>query len=132
LNQEELGKRLKMNINTEKKLIKEVTLSHETERKTFETKMKVGGAMMDSLTYWCIYEFGEKVFILYSGSREVMTVLGLTFVHHTRVCCVHWFEYAVYIGRERFSEGAPQHHSIPSHLLPPSPPPLLGGGNMRG
>jgi hypothetical protein len=39
--QEELGKRLKMNINTEKKLIKEVTLSHETERKSFETKMKV-------------------------------------------------------------------------------------------
>jgi hypothetical protein len=30
-----------MNINTEKKLIKEVTLSHETERKSFETKMKV-------------------------------------------------------------------------------------------
>ena len=38
--QEELGKRLKMNINTEKKLIKEVSQGHETERKTFETKMK--------------------------------------------------------------------------------------------
>lgn len=38
--QEELGKRLKMNINTEKKLIKEVSQGHETERKTFESKMK--------------------------------------------------------------------------------------------
>jgi len=38
--QEELGKRLKMNINTEKKLIKEVSQGHDTERKTFETKMK--------------------------------------------------------------------------------------------
>ena len=38
--QEELGKRLKMNINTEKKLIKEVNQSHDNERKTFETKMK--------------------------------------------------------------------------------------------
>merc|ERR1719245_1755975 len=38
--QEELGKRLKSNINTEKKLIKEVSQGHETERKTFETKMK--------------------------------------------------------------------------------------------
>jgi len=38
--QEELGKRLKMNINTEKKLIKEVSQGHETERKNFETKMK--------------------------------------------------------------------------------------------
>merc|ERR1719188_332671 len=38
--QEELGKRLKMNINTEKKLIKEVSQGHETERKSFETKMK--------------------------------------------------------------------------------------------
>jgi len=38
--QEELGKRLKMNINTEKKLIKEVSSCHETERKTFESKMK--------------------------------------------------------------------------------------------
>ena len=38
--QEELGKRLKMNINTEKKLIKEVTLSHDQERKSFESKMK--------------------------------------------------------------------------------------------
>jgi len=38
--QEELGKRLKMNINTEKKLIKEVNATHETERKSFETKMK--------------------------------------------------------------------------------------------
>jgi len=38
--QEELGKRLKMNINTEKKLIKEVSQQHETERKSFETKMK--------------------------------------------------------------------------------------------
>ena len=33
-----------MNINTEKKLIKEVTVSHETERKSFETKMKVNTA----------------------------------------------------------------------------------------
>ena len=38
--QEELGKRLKMNINTEKKLIKEVSQGHETERKSFESKMK--------------------------------------------------------------------------------------------
>merc|ERR1719339_864708 len=38
--QEELGKRLKMNINTEKKLIKEVSQGHDTERQTFETKMK--------------------------------------------------------------------------------------------
>jgi len=38
--QEELGKRLKSNINTEKKLIKEVSQGHETERKSFETKMK--------------------------------------------------------------------------------------------
>merc|ERR1719490_171490 len=38
--QEELGKQLKMNINTEKKLIKEVSSSHDTERKTFEIKMK--------------------------------------------------------------------------------------------
>ena len=29
-----------MNINTEKKLIKEVNATHETERKSFETKMK--------------------------------------------------------------------------------------------
>ena len=29
-----------MNINTEKKLIKEVSQGHETERKSFETKMK--------------------------------------------------------------------------------------------
>ena len=35
-----MGKRLKMNINTEKKLIKEVNATHETERKSFETKMK--------------------------------------------------------------------------------------------
>merc|ERR1719282_1440139 len=40
--QEELGKRLKMNINTEKKLIKEVSQGHDTERKTFETKKKGG------------------------------------------------------------------------------------------
>jgi hypothetical protein len=45
--QEELGKRLKMNINTEKKLIKEVTLSHETERKSFETKIKVRNSVPD-------------------------------------------------------------------------------------
>ena len=32
---------MKMNINTEKKLIKEVSSSHDTERKTFEIKMKV-------------------------------------------------------------------------------------------
>merc|ERR1719351_717634 len=38
--QEELGKRLKMNINTEKKLIKEVSQGHENERKSFESKMK--------------------------------------------------------------------------------------------
>ena len=38
--QEELGKRLKMNSNTEKKLIKEVSQGHETERKSFESKMK--------------------------------------------------------------------------------------------
>jgi len=38
--QEELGKRLKMNINTEKKLIKEVAQGHENERKSFENKMK--------------------------------------------------------------------------------------------
>ena len=38
--QEELGKRLKMNINTEKKLIKEVSTNHDTERKSFEVKMK--------------------------------------------------------------------------------------------
>jgi len=38
--QEELGKRLKSNINTEKKLIKEVSQGHESERKSFETKMK--------------------------------------------------------------------------------------------
>ena len=31
---------MKMNINTEKKLIKEVNQSHDNERKTFETKMK--------------------------------------------------------------------------------------------
>ena len=31
---------MKMNINTEKKLIKEVNQSHDTERKSFETKMK--------------------------------------------------------------------------------------------
>ena len=29
-----------MNINTEKKLIKEVSSNHDTERKTFEIKMK--------------------------------------------------------------------------------------------
>ena len=29
-----------MNINTEKKLIKEVNTTHDTERKSFETKMK--------------------------------------------------------------------------------------------
>ena len=29
-----------MNINTEKKLIKEVSSSHDTERKSFEMKMK--------------------------------------------------------------------------------------------
>ena len=40
MRQEELGKRLKMNINTEKKLIKEVSTSHDLERKSFETKMK--------------------------------------------------------------------------------------------
>ena len=38
--QEELGKRLKMNINTEKKLIKEVAQGHENEKKSFENKMK--------------------------------------------------------------------------------------------
>ena len=38
--QEELGKRLKMNINTEKKLIKEVVQGHENEKKSFETKMR--------------------------------------------------------------------------------------------
>ena len=37
--QEELGKRLKMNINTEKKLIKEVSQGHENERKSFESKI---------------------------------------------------------------------------------------------
>merc|ERR1712203_145220 len=37
--QEELGKRLKMNINTEKKLIKEVTEQQSVERKQFEKKM---------------------------------------------------------------------------------------------
>lgn len=31
---------MKMNINTEKKLIKEVSATHDTERKSFETKMK--------------------------------------------------------------------------------------------
>lgn len=38
--QEELGKRLKNNINTEKKLIKEVSEQHIAERKSFENKMK--------------------------------------------------------------------------------------------
>jgi len=37
--QEELGKRLKNNINTEKKLIKEVTEQQSVERKQFEKKM---------------------------------------------------------------------------------------------
>merc|ERR1712203_1105166 len=37
--QEELGKRLKNNINTEKKLIKEVTEQQSIERKQFEKKM---------------------------------------------------------------------------------------------
>lgn len=38
--QEELGKRLKNNINTEKKLIKEVQDQQNVERKTFENKMR--------------------------------------------------------------------------------------------
>merc|ERR1712038_660416 len=38
--QEELEKRLKNNINTEKKLIKEVSEQHVLERKSFESKMK--------------------------------------------------------------------------------------------
>merc|ERR1712066_225268 len=38
--QEELEKRLKNNINTEKKLIKEVSEQHVLERKSFENKMK--------------------------------------------------------------------------------------------
>eukprot|EP00096_Caligus_rogercresseyi_P008252 TRINITY_DN2677_c0_g1_i2.p1 TRINITY_DN2677_c0_g1~~TRINITY_DN2677_c0_g1_i2.p1 ORF type:complete len:785 (-),score=287.16 TRINITY_DN2677_c0_g1_i2:180-2534(-) len=38
--QEELGKKLKNNLNTEKKLIKEVSDLQSVERKSFETKMK--------------------------------------------------------------------------------------------
>lgn len=38
--QEELGKRLKNNINTEKKLIKEVSDQQNAERKSFENKMR--------------------------------------------------------------------------------------------
>ncbi len=61
-----------MNINTEKKLIKEVTLSHETERKSFETKMKVRkstGIDNDNPLWQC---FGSGFnWVSGSGSRPV-------------------------------------------------------------
>ncbi len=63
-----MGKRLKMNINTEKKLIKEVTLSHETERKSFETKMKVRnlqGFDNDNrlAVFWIRIQLGQRIWI---------------------------------------------------------------------
>ncbi len=63
-----------MNINTEKKLIKEVTLSHETERKSFETKMKVrkSSGILKMIIHWQRFGSGFNwVSGSGSGSRPI-------------------------------------------------------------